>query len=188
VGTDINAYIEFDPGSGDPFTNADSIFSFDPPDLPRDSPVFSALAGVRGDNPKPVVRPRGLPAILGPHAYGAYYDYIADDPNLCGHRDIRRREADALVESRESHYPPDSPDPPNRVSIPGVFCTGWVDAEEFSRVIASARAHCHEFAEFLAAHGSDSNISVQFEALALVVSALSERFGPDRVRLVFWFD
>jgi hypothetical protein len=179
VGTDIELFVEYDVCEGEPFSGRDRIGSLTRGsfELPRDSP-FSAIAGMRGSSPKPVVPPRGIPSFLALETSRSYYNFIVEDsdgplPPLCDDRYILRSEAVEWVADGGSHYAPQSPDPPRLVSEPA-FGVGWLDSAEFARALESANAE----------HGP---ISPQFAALGAAVAILAERYGTDRVRVVFWF-
>ncbi len=179
MGTDIDLFVEYDNCEGEPFSGPSRISSLTCGsfELPRDFP-FAAIAGIRYSSPKPVVPPRGIPSFLSHETSRSYYQFIVEDseaplPLLTDDRYILRSEAAEQVAEGDSHYPPQSPDPPQLVSEP-VFGVGWLGSAEFARALAATDIE-------------SGPIAPQFAALGAAVAILAERFGADRVRVVFWF-
>ncbi len=199
MGTSIHMFIEYDDNSSSiPFSVIDNVYalSFAELRMPDKYDLFNALAGGRshttGDvNKPPMFRPRGLPT---PVSYVVYYRYyhVIDDPNYTDKKYdqlpswvvplpfVSESTAKEWIEKGWSALAPIENHRlgrprRRRISGPNWHSASWLSVSE----IGSS----------LAFHGI-SEVSVPVEMLAYLSAMrnLEENVGPNRTRLVFWFD
>ena len=170
MGCDIHAVVEY--------KEYDSYSDFGEVNIRRDYELFSALAfgegGITDDLPHP---PRGLPDDLSLKTHGLFYwdaeelrkfyievgDEDADDFQP---EEIAKGWGDwALKEYLETGGLPG----------PDWHTPSWLNLTELAEALAHAKLEV----------GKQSS---SFRAVLAAMEVLSESRGPDKVRLVFWFD
>jgi hypothetical protein len=196
MGCDIHLLIEYDvaerwehampdrrrpPCTPEPFTSSNCMRAFADGQffIPRDYRLFAALAGVRrdGDEPLPLVAPRGYPDIASGDADDVFFQYVRDEDErpLMDIREATRAEAEAYVARGRSFYR-DLPGRPRKwVSNPDWHTPSWLFTAEIRpalRVFGLEPMDC----------------SVEFDIVCGTCAALERFYGPNRARILFWFD
>jgi len=196
MGCDIHLHVEYDistrPGAWrhvipaiqlpeEPFSRADFIRSLSESEffISRDYRLFAALAGVRrleGEDPEPLVAPRGFPAIACSDTVCGFFHYVCDDgEDVLDGRDVTRQDADAYVARGRSFYRDHHLKPRGLVSDPGWHTPTWLLVSEVRRALARFSIDPRDSA-------------VEFLAVLAAAESLEAACGEGRVRLVFWFD
>ena len=177
MGADIHAFIEYETEWGGlrEFTRGQLS-------LPADYPLFHALAGVRSetDDP-PLFPPRGLPERTSTEILTAYFTPVFADEDVSTRPRPRGApfyllrsevEADPRYRDREQRG---GPGRRWTVADPDWHTPSWLTYRE----VLAALAHLSL---------SVAERPVEFRAAVAAMAELAGEFGPDRVRLVFWFD
>ena len=187
MGRDIHLYLETDSKSTSGFGEPES-FAADRVWIPRSYRLFQALGGLeRVDfrvcsftpgEPRPIFAPRGLPDPCSDPVSRQYYLPIRfpDEDDPWGPFDVASPEQAARwVESGVSIFA-DSPVRQNSlVSNPDWHTPSWL----FEREVTAALAGC--------AYPEDE-LSLEFRAVLHLLRFFDQQLGPDRARIVFWFD
>jgi hypothetical protein len=214
MGTHIHAFLEIDWSSdGDPFAEQGDIFPFNTGEFLvwKDYQLFDALANGRSGNPglrprkRPLYPARGIPDVISQSVAEWYYLQVIEpdeDPRelvteWCHSDDflpgaIPRDEADRCVAAGDSRL---APDPLVRdvilrvedgapqfrrvrrqlVSNPAWHHASWLTLSEIHAALDHFRLRVTKL---------NAEVQILLQAMAL----FEKSKGPERVRLVFWFD
>jgi hypothetical protein len=178
MGTDIHAFIEFDTQGG-----RLREFSRGQLAIPPEYALFHALAGVRpqSDEP-PLFPPRGLPVRVSDAVLRAYFTPVFADEDVAA-RPRPRSVPFYLLRSEvegDPHY---------------LRCERRGCPEDLRWLLADPDWYTPSWLTYLEVLAAISHLglaladrSVEFRAAVEAMAELANESGPDRVRLVFWFD
>jgi hypothetical protein len=171
MGCDIHAFIEFQENDSGQFQSVteDELF------IPRDYELFSAIAfGDGGITDDLLYPPRGLPTNYSFAVRELFFTTAKEfeqileglGPEAPDPEDVAKSWGEwAVKEYQESGNVPE----------PDTHTPSWLNLREIKEALAEAgleiNKQSHEFQEVLA-----------------TMEELAEKYSPERVRLVFWFD
>ncbi len=192
MGTDATAFLEFWEGAPDlpvwgraidPGTIAWDVNGIEsvvdgPVQIGRNYLLYGALAGVRAKS-APLVAPRGLPPTISWHtARRAFRRIHADDvppEHLVGRNSVSHSEAERRVTRGTGRYGGPSRHGQFDCVTEEVYSASWL----YLREVEASLAH----------HGMTVNEqNIFFASVIASMRLIESRLGPDRARLVFWFD
>lgn len=178
MGADIHAFIEYKTERGGPlgFSRGQLV-------IPADYALFHALAGVRPQSDDlPLFQPRGLPAWVSDDVLRAYFTPVFEDEDVAARPRPRgvsfyllRSEVEADPGYKRCEQRGRPGDGHWMLADPDWHTPSWLNLRE----VLAAVAH-------LGLALADR--SVEFRAAVAAMAELANEVGPDRVRLVFWFD
>ena len=175
MGTDIHAVIEYEDEYGMVKAFADGEL-----EIPRDYNLFCALAFGDGGLVETILYPpRGLPSEYSDTVREAYFFFVRDsEDETRGARtgwSITREQADEWVREGYSSYIDVDWKQRAYVNSPDLHTASYLN--------------CHEIKAALKHYKLDIQmLSPVFQATLAAMDALSKTYGPEKVRLVFWFD
>jgi hypothetical protein len=173
MGCDIHAFVEVQATAGGPFW---PLFHGQAR-LPRDYPLFAAIAGVRGSSP-PTIPPRGIPPDVSEEVFDHYYMGVIDDADVFSF--YRGFEFLTLAEAAgEVLLPRDTKRSGiaaryGYVPYPDWHTPSWLLLPEIEEVLRLAGL-------------TPADLPPEYRLL-LDTLASAERHLQARSRLVFWFD
>jgi hypothetical protein len=177
MGADIHAFIEYD-------TERSGLCEFSRGQLvlPPDYDLFHALAGVRSQSEaQPLFLPRGLPERVSDEVMQTYFTSVFADEDVAarprprGVHYLLRSEFESDPHYQRSERRGKIEDLHWLVADPDWHTPSWLTY----RQVLAALAHLGL---------SVDERSLQFRAVVAAMAAMADEVGPDRVRLIFWFD
>lgn len=176
MGSDIHAVLECEDEREQPAAFADGELW-----IPRDDALFAALAGVGNSFAgPPAVAPRGLPETYSVTVGRLFFQPVVDAEDdyttwLEGRAFAQRAEAEMWVRSGKSFYAPGLSGPKELVSNPDYHTPSWLRLAEIEAALAGHQLQLTER-------------SPEFQSVLAAMRELARHYGPEHVRLVFWFD
>jgi hypothetical protein len=181
MGRDIHAFIELASRSAPGHFCAASRGEIN---FARDDDLFQALAGdPQSENP-PLYPPRGLPEQGSSELKERYFTPIVEDEEAPPDRSgfyMLRSEVERMMKDKfhvahlRCHYWGGPDGPRKLISDPDSHTPSWLTHRE---LLAALEHHDLSVAEQ----------HVWFRAAVAAMAELAREYGPDRVRMVFWFD
>lgn len=161
MGCDIHCYIEYEKGQ--------DWLSFGGRINPgRYYAIFETMAGVRGDQSKALIQPRGIPENIG---FTAKHDNLLYITETECEGYVSKAKADRYVRECGSKYIRDSQGVNRWVTHPDWHTHSWLTTDEFEKAIKTAKC----FGD-----------APEYSAIIAAMRSFDIQGYP--ARLVFWFD